>query len=456
MKRVLTRCHHFSCYTVTDMYNPSPFRAGNIQKLMYGGANDVDSTDSIDEDKAEPETESLLSSEEDDSGDLQYIILKDETVTTSKLTISPCTRHNLMMVSVVVLLLIGLTVAAIIRDRNIARHKKIASLRRDNVFNRDLPEFSIVRSPKMNKYMVLLIIPIVSILVIASYYGMRMTGKLGDCSYSWLHTYGLGPFLLLISALVIYNKVKTYKQSQKDLGSIKKRVDAMEKFTKDNLYNYNYNTSANRLRRRGVSTASPEQMYRALSKGRTVDDAIHDAVKAALDNRFYLTTRMDDHKLNLQHIIYTLSLYQFMMDDKVGKKQVKALFSLTGIYAHVRIAEHMRTYTRVNMGDMRYIDNVATYVNRYSTIRMDSASMRTLKRKVAEQLHKTSEMAAAIRADKGWRILKRLDNDYLELYIISILMVPLTLMVIGLGFVVYKQYKKWLLLKGKPMNTPSS
>lgn len=409
------------------MYRESPFRAGNIQKLMYGGAND---------DKPEP-----ISTEDVNVG----FIEKGNDTWTSKW--GPCTGHSLMMVGVVVLLLIGLTVAAIIRDRNIARHKKIASLRRDNVFNKDLPEFSIVRSPKMNKYMVLLIVPILSILAICTYYGLLMTGKLGDCSYSKIFASVFG-VILVTSILMIASQVFAYKKSQKGLGGLKKRVNDFETFVNNNLYKYNYNTAANRLERIGGSTSSPEAMYNELSKAlsnhNTVNKNVRNAVKAALDTDKYLTTTMPDHELNLQNIMYTLSLYQFMMDDKVDKNKVNALFSLRGVYSgSFRIADHMRAYTLTNMGKMEYIDNVANYINKYSTIRMGSDSMRTLKMKVAKQLHNTSARAAGIKAYKGWDNLKRLDNDYLGIYILGILIVPIILMFYILGYVAYIYYKKW-------------
>ena len=419
------------------MYRPSPFRAGNIQKLAYGG---------VDGDTDNAEIKPLLDSDDSDkpvSTDGVKVEVEEKSTWASKW--GPCTGHNLMMAGIFLVLLTGLIIAATFRARNIKKHKKIAELLRDNVFNKDLPEYSIVRSPKMNRYRILLIVPCLAIAAIITYYTLWKTGRLGDdCSYNWLHGFVLGPILLLMSVLIIVKNLKDYKKLQKGLDSIKKRINAFETFVKNNLYRYNYNTAANRLGRRGGSTSSPEKMYKALSKGKSVDSSINRAVRAALNKDDYLTKTMADHELNLQQIMYTLSLYQFMMDDKVEKNKVKALFSLSGVYSgSFRIADHMRAYTLTNMGNMQYIDNVAIYINRYSKIRMNNASMRALKMKVAKQLHNTSARAAGIKAYKGWDNLKKLDNDYLGIYILSIIVAPFALILFVLGYVLYLQFKNW-------------
>jgi uncharacterized membrane protein len=365
------------------MYRPSPFRAGNIQKLAYGGAGDGDG-----DKPAGVDNEPLLNPTEDTPLGTEGIVLERKTWATKW---GPCTGHNLIMAGIILVLLIGFLVVVIIRARNIKKHDEVAKLQKDNVFNYNLPEFSIVRSSKMNRYMVLLIVPIISIIAIGVYYALWIMGKLGsDCSYSWLYLYVLGPVLLLMSVLVIVNNVKAYKRARKGLDNIQKRVVAFEKFVKDNIYKYNYNTAANRIERPGVSTNSPQKMYEALPKGTTVDDAINDAVKAALNKEIYLTKNLNDHKLNVTRIMYTLSLYQFMMDDKVEKKRVDALFSLSGVYPRTfTSADCMRTYTHTNIGNMQYIDNVAKYITKYSAIKLDTVSMRELKMKVAKLLHKS-------------------------------------------------------------------
>lgn len=425
--------HDFSCYTVTDMYRHSPFRAGYIQKIAYGGT-EPDVPVDLDQPLIDPKNKS-----DQETG--------TETVGNK---IKKC-KYQLIIIGVIyAVLLIGVAVVASMRSKHISKHTNIAKKEKENIINTDLPEYDIVRSKNINPYLTLLAIPIVCIISVIILYILWFLGKLDkECKYEALCFYILAPLLLIFSFIILGHNVKEYRKAKKKLNKIRSNIDSFENFVKSNLYKKNLNTSNKRLKKTDGSTISPAQMYssitRDLKANKTVDTIVENAVKKALNKKFYLTTRMDDHKKNVQNIIYTLCILQFLLDDKIDKKSVHKLFitlntTLTNKNQSFRIADSMRTYVRPNLGNQNYIDNVVSYIQKYSTIKMDRASMKELVRQVVSQLSETSTRVTKINAHQGWGVVKKLDNEYFNIYISALVAVPAIAVFILLGMLAYKKY----------------
>ncbi|QIG60080.1 hypothetical protein [Dishui Lake large algae virus 1] len=373
----------------------------------------------------------------DDKEDTMFNIIKKGLKLAWKI------RSGLILI---VMFIIGFILSLILLITIHVMRNKVDKISSENRYNRDLPEYNVVRSGKLVKvYFIIIGLAALSIALVLFNFSIiyikwddykemkdeQGTPKINEIK-NW-NTIYLAIFIINVILLTVANI--NYKSMQKSLKNIKNRIDNFERYVFSNFY------------------INQEFMNTLYNNNKVPDDvdAIKNAaiINAITDGNGSINPSLIDvnGKLmytDLSKAIYTLCMYKFLNEDLENneltgnnyKTDALSLFDIRLLSIPnnrvFRVADYMRAEIPIGLNTNRDLENIIHDIE----IKTQTSIPDRIAIKVSDMLDNTRSMALDIGAFNAWPPVR----DMFHYTVIVYVAVILALVIVA--FITYLMNKK--------------